>query len=266
LDGEYIVKWFVLGVWKSTFLWEKVDIFFVLVGVVYLEGLLFRMGAKNSHDKLVEDSGDEDVVDGVGGDHLVDAMEIYGRNKCYERDIQKELCENLGVGEKRALVKWLKENHNGERTGLFMIGVLSESVYDDKDVALEWYYRAADAGYVYAMSRIGDVYFGIGDFGLALEWYGRAVGKGHVGSMHNMGVVYGALGESEKALRWYLKAAEVGYAASMNNLGVLYYVESGRGDVDRVEYVNCAVGWLESAQKRGDRNAGRNLEIAGGKN
>jgi TPR repeat protein len=101
--------------------------------------------------------------------------------------------------------------------------------------ALEYYTRAADAGHVQAMVRIGQIYeqgYDVDrDMVRALSWYRKAAGLGNTQAMVKLARLYGK-GEGvesslPEAVNWLTKAAEAGDGLAMANLAKAY--DEGRG-------------------------------------
>ena len=98
------------------------------------------------------------------------------------------------------------------------------------DEAAKWYDRAAQAGIVPAIFRIGTLYEkGLSvkkDIDAARRYYIIAAERGNAKAMHNLAVLEadgGSRGANYKsAAQWFRKAAERGVADSQFNLGILY--------------------------------------------
>jgi localization factor PodJL len=126
--------------------------------------------------------------------------------------------------------------------------------------AAKWYDRAAQAGIIPAVFRLGTFYEkGLGvnkDVDIARRYYIQAAERGNAKAMHNLAVLDadgGGKGANYKsATRWFRKAADCGVADSQFNLGILYARGIG---VDQ----NLAESykWFSLAAAQGDADAGR---------
>ena len=98
------------------------------------------------------------------------------------------------------------------------------------DEAAKWYDRAAQAGVVPAIFRLGTFYEkGMSvkkDIDIARRYYLQAAERGNAKAMHNLAVLDadgGGKGANYKsASEWFRKAADRGVADSQFNLGILY--------------------------------------------
>ena len=101
----------------------------------------------------------------------------------------------------------------------------NDSVYMNRERALELYRQAAEMGHAGAQFMMGDCYSsgnGVAkDLNIAIYWYGKAADQGDVSSMLNIGACYMELGDVEKKLFWYKKAAEKGDYLAQYNLGIV---------------------------------------------
>jgi TPR repeat protein len=128
---------------------------------------------------------------------------------------------------------------------------------DDRQ-AVQWYRRAADAGYVPSMTSLGYMLEnGLGtprDDETAVYWYRRAA---DAGSLHGMtGVAFlisqgrGAPRNERQAALLYRKAAESGHAVAMS--GLAFLLQTGRGVPKNLDE---ARHWYRKAIAAGDDNA-----------
>ncbi|MDS1137391.1 peptidoglycan-binding protein [Nitratireductor indicus] len=128
----------------------------------------------------------------------------------------------------------------------------------DPAKAIEWYTKAADAGFAPAQYRLGDIYQkGIGadrDPAKAKMWFQLAAEQGNASAMHNLGVLFamGATGETDNpsAARWFLEAAEHGVTDSQFNLGIL--AAKGMGTK---QDLTEAYKWFDLVARSGDKDA-----------
>ena len=132
------------------------------------------------------------------------------------------------------------------------------------DEAAKWYDRAAQAGVVPAIFRLGTFYEkGLGvkkDIDSARRYYMQAAERGNAKAMHNLAVLDadgGGKGANYKsAAQWFRKAADRGVADSQFNLGILYArgigVEQNLAESFKWFSLAAAQGDADSARKRDD--------------
>jgi localization factor PodJL len=128
------------------------------------------------------------------------------------------------------------------------------------DEAAKWYDRAAQAGVVPAIFRIGTLYEkGLSvkkDLDAARRYYIQAAERGNAKAMHNLAVLEadgGSRGANYKsASQWFRKAAERGVADSQFNLGILY----ARG-IGVEQNLAESFKWFSLAAAQGDQDSGR---------
>jgi TPR repeat protein len=140
-------------------------------------------------------------------------------------------------------------------------------VTQDKDEALKWYMKAAEAGISEAQFRLG-VKYDLGDGVLkdkqkALQWYLKAANKsgieailsiGVAESQRNIGYLYqsgdGVSKDAQQAFGWFLKAAGNGSSAAQFEVAEAY--SSGVGILqDKQEAFN----WYQKAANGGNKSA-----------
>ena len=128
------------------------------------------------------------------------------------------------------------------------------------DEAAKWYDRAAQAGVVPAIFRLGTFYEkGLSvkkDVDIARRYYLQAAERGNAKAMHNLAVLDadgGGKGANYKsAAQWFRKAADRGVADSQYNLGILY----ARG-IGVEQNLAESFKWFSLAAAQGDADAGR---------
>ena len=128
------------------------------------------------------------------------------------------------------------------------------------DEAAKWYDRAAQAGVVPAIFRLGTFYEkGMSvkkDVDIARRYYMQAAERGNAKAMHNLAVLDadgGGKGANYKsASQWFRKAADRGVADSQFNLGILY----ARG-IGVEQNLAESFKWFSLAAAQGDADAGR---------
>jgi localization factor PodJL len=126
--------------------------------------------------------------------------------------------------------------------------------------AAKWYDRAAQAGIIPAIFRLGTFYEkGLGvkkDLDLARRYYLQAAERGSAKAMHNLAVLDadgGGKGANyTSASAWFRKAADRGVADSQYNLGILY----ARG-IGVEQNLAESYKWFSLAAAQGDTDAGR---------
>ena len=128
------------------------------------------------------------------------------------------------------------------------------------DEAAKWYDRAAQAGVVPALFRLGTFYEkGLSvkkDVDIARRYYMQAAERGSAKAMHNLAVLDadgGGKGANYKnASQWFRKAADRGVADSQYNLGILY----ARG-IGVEQNLAESFKWFSLAAAQGDAESGR---------
>jgi len=132
------------------------------------------------------------------------------------------------------------------------------------DEAAKWYDRAAQAGVVPAIFRLGTFYEkGMSvkkDVDIARRYYLQAAERGNAKAMHNLAVLDadgGGKGANYKsASEWFRKAADRGVADSQFNLGILYArgigVEQNLAESFKWFSLAAAQGDSDAAHKRDD--------------
>src|SRR3954467_10408731 len=128
------------------------------------------------------------------------------------------------------------------------------------DEAAKWYDRAAKAGVVPAIFRLGTFYEkGLSvkkDTYIARRYYLLAAERGSAKAMHNLAVLDadgGGKGANYKsASQWFRKAADRGVADSQFNLGILY----ARG-IGVEQNLAESFKWFSLAAAQGDADAVR---------
>ena len=132
------------------------------------------------------------------------------------------------------------------------------------DEAAKWYDRAAQAGVVPAIFRLGTFYEkGLSvkkDIDIARRYYMQAAERGNAKAMHNLAVLDadgGGKGANYKsASQWFRKAADRGVADSQFNLGILYArgigVEQNLAESFKWFSLAAAQGDADSVRKRDD--------------
>ena len=128
------------------------------------------------------------------------------------------------------------------------------------DEAAKWYDRAAQAGVVPAIFRLGTFYEkGLSvkkDADIARRYYMQAAERGNAKAMHNLAVLDadgGGKGANYKsASQWFRKAADRGVADSQFNLGILY----ARG-IGVEQNLAESFKWFSLAAAQGDADSGR---------
>jgi serine/threonine protein kinase/TPR repeat protein len=137
-----------------------------------------------------------------------------------------------------------------------------DGVPQDDVEAVKWFHKAAEAGEVLSMNRLGVMYASgrgvVKDEAEAVKWFRKAAEAGNSEGMANLGNMYqngrGLVKNETEAVKWLRKAADAGNAGGMSNLGVMY--ELGQGvPKDEAE----AVTWYRTAAEEGDAGGMFNL-------
>jgi localization factor PodJL len=151
----------------------------------------------------------------------------------------------------------------GDPTAAYEIAVRfaeGKGIAPNLDEAAKWYDRAAGAGVVPAIFRLGTFYEkGLSvkkDVDIARRYYLQAAERGNAKAMHNLAVLDadgGGKGANYKsASEWFRKAADRGVADSQYNLGILY----ARG-IGVEQNLAESFKWFSLAAAQGDADSGR---------
>jgi localization factor PodJL len=135
-----------------------------------------------------------------------------------------------------------------------------KGVVSSLEDAAKWYDRAAQAGVIPAVFRLGTFYEkGLGvkkDADIARRYYVQAAERGNAKAMHNLAVLDadggGKAANYKSAAQWFRKAADRGVADSEFNLGILY----ARG-IGVEQNLAESYKWFTLAAAQGDADAGR---------
>ena len=133
-----------------------------------------------------------------------------------------------------------------------------KGVASNFDEAAKWYDRAAQAGVVPAIFRLGTFYEkGLSvkkDADIARRYYLQAAERGNAKAMHNLAVLDadggGKGADYKSAAQWFRKAADRGVADSQFNLGILY----ARG-IGVEQNLAESFKWFSLAAAQGDQDA-----------
>jgi localization factor PodJL len=128
----------------------------------------------------------------------------------------------------------------------------------DPKAAVNWYQRAADAGFAPAQYRLASIYEkGMGvdrDISRARALYAQAAAQGNTSAMHNLAVLNatGVEGKPDfaEAARWFKEAAERNVRDSQYNLAILYARGNGVPQDLAQSYK-----WFAVAAMQGDQDA-----------
>jgi localization factor PodJL len=151
----------------------------------------------------------------------------------------------------------------GDPTAAYEIAVRfaeGKGIAPNLDEAAKWYDRAAGAGVVPAIFRLGTFYEkGLAvkkDVDIARRYYLQAAERGNAKAMHNLAVLDadgGGKGANYKsASQWFRKAADRGVPDSQYNLGILY----ARG-IGVEQNLAESFKWFSLAAAQGDADSGR---------
>ena len=184
-------------------------------------------------------------------------------NKALEVKKWKEASEYLkGVNahDRKAFdeaINWLKKAEpNGNLAATHYIGIIKNGQKNQEE-AIEYFYKAANAGYTPAMRIIAQfLYSGIDGILVknqreALEWFLKAAENGDSEANYYIGVMYyygeGAEINKPEAYKWYLKATYKGNADAMEAIAMQYH--SGQGVTQDFEK---AMYWYKKALDKGN--------------
>jgi len=121
------------------------------------------------------------------------------------------LRERDGWGDKREARRWYgRAAEQGSGLGMNGMGLLALDE-DRHNEALQWFLRAADAGFITGHYNVGQAYrYGWGvqrDLGQAAQWYRQAAEKGHIEASLQLGRMYatgsGVAQNPTEAMRWF---------------------------------------------------------------
>jgi localization factor PodJL len=151
----------------------------------------------------------------------------------------------------------------GDPTAAYEVAVRfaeGKGVAANYDEAVKWLDRAAQAGVVPAIFRLGTFYEkGLAvtkDVAIARHYYVQAADRGNAKAMHNLAVLDadggGKGADYRSAVQWFRKAADRGVADSQYNLGILY----ARG-IGVEQNLAESFKWFSLAAAQGDADAGR---------
>ncbi len=135
-------------------------------------------------------------------------------------------------------------------------------VEEDRNIAVKWYKKAADQGYVVSQWQLGFCYYtGSGvtkSIKEAIIWFRKAADQGYANAQCALGNLYdvgrGVVRDSCEAVKWYRKAAEQGFADAQLNLGIMYY--EGEGVIKNYQEAST---WYHKAAVQGNMLAQYNL-------
>ncbi len=122
----------------------------------------------------------------------------------------------------------LKEADAGSSNAQYDVGAMYQNgrgVAASRDMAIEWYRKAAAQNNQKAISRLNLIQSNEERFGktLARAWKGEVDSQYDLGNMYSEGV--GVDADMTKAMAWYEKAASQGYEKAQYKLGLIYYEE-----------------------------------------
>jgi localization factor PodJL len=151
----------------------------------------------------------------------------------------------------------------GDPTAAYEVAVRfaeGKGVAANYDEAVKWLDRAAQAGVVPAIFRLGTFYEkGLAvtrDIAIARHYYVQAADRGNAKAMHNLAVLDadggGKGADYRSAVQWFRKAADRGVADSQYNLGILY----ARG-IGIEQNLAESFKWFSLAAAQGDADAAR---------
>ncbi len=184
----------------------------LLVEVIgYYTGSGGQMDDARAHDLLLEAVADGDVLSRMW------LARVYSRGRMmFERDDTRarQIAAEV-IDDVRRLA-----NGNHHEAAFLMGTAYAEGlgVDEDQELAMAWYFRAADLGNMLAQHNLGNAYHeGINvpvDPGMAAYWFHAAAEQGDALPMFWLGQLYehgeGVAQDREKALHWYRESAQRG--------------------------------------------------------
>jgi len=114
-----------------------------------------------------------------------------------------------------------------------------------EELALEWYYRAAEQGHAGALSALGSRLYESGDYTRAETLLRNAADQGDASAAYRLRRMYEETPNAKWTVAWYIKAAEKGNAQAQFELGRMYHT----GDRVPEDHARAAV-WYRAAAKK----------------
>ncbi len=192
----------------------------LLVAVIgFYTGSGGQMDDARAHELLLEAAADNDTLSRMW------LARVYSRGRMFfDRDDARA---GQIAGEVIDEVRRLAEGNHHEAA--FLMGTAYAEglgVEESQELAMAWYYRAADLGNMLAQHNIGNAYHegsnAPRDLGTAAYWFHRAAGQGDALPMFWLGQFYesgdGVEQDREKALYWYRESAQRGRADAQEAL------------------------------------------------
>jgi len=192
----------------------------LLVAVIgFYTGSGGQMDDARAHELLLEAAADNDTLSRMW------LARVYSRGRMFfDRDDARA---GQIAGEVIDEVRRLAEGNHHEAA--FLMGTAYAEglgVEESQELAMAWYYRAADLGNMLAQHNIGNAYHegsnAPRDLGMAAYWFHRAAGQGDALPMFWLGQFYesgdGVEQDREKALYWYRESAQRGRADAQEAL------------------------------------------------
>ena len=161
-------------------------------------------------------------------------------------------------------IDWFKKAElNGNLAAKNHIGLIHNAKKNEKE-EIDYYYKAANAGYTSAMKNIGQILNrGIDDVIIknpkeALQWFLKAAENGDSAANYYVGYMYyygmGTEINKPEAYKWYLKATYKGSADAMEAIAMQYH--SGQGVTQDFEK---AMYWYKKALEKGNTSPYNNI-------
>jgi hypothetical protein len=178
-----------------------------------------QMDDARAHELLLEAAADGDTLSRMW------LARVYSRGRMlFERDDQRA---RQIAAEVIDVVRRLAEGNHHEAA--FLMGTAYAEglgVEENQELAMAWYYRAADLDNMLAQHNLGNAYRegsnAPQDLGMAAYWYHRAAEQGDALPMLWLGQFYergeGVEQDREKALSWYRESARRGRADAQEAL------------------------------------------------
>ena len=141
-------------------------------------------------------------------------------------------------GHAEAMWQLGRMTYNGEGFG-------DRAVKRDRDLALEWFIKAGEAGHVLSMRYAAKIYASDRNMEEAVKWYKKAADAGDQTALYELGEMYywgfGGKRDHPLALSYLLKCGGIGDALYLT--GRIYHEDMGvtRDDAKALEYLQKAV-------------------------
>lgn len=186
-------------------------------------------------------------------------------------DVIANECAN--VDNETSMEKLMECVPQGEAQTFFQLGSnyrTGRHVEANKNLALEWYLKAAEMGHMRAQNSVGYMYENVNGavfvhYQEAATWYRKSAEQGYAKAQSNLAnLLYKGWGvdqSTSEAISWYKSAAEQGWVKAQYNLGKIYddgkKYDSRGAETDYGE----AKRWYHAAAEQGHMLAQHKLGV-----